>query len=189
MLRQEEFIIPLNVSVPDHLRARIAFAQKRVTAVRSEFATCESLIYPVIEEIWRPYADELTLWSHVPLCYDDDLSGTPDYFLARRSPLGDSVQDIPYLLVVEAKKDDFARGWGQCMAAMLAAQKLNELTEPTLYGITTNGRVWEIGRLEATVLTRDERLFFLRNLDELCAALNYIFEQCRLQVSTQPCPM
>ena len=110
-------------------------------------AACEALIYPLLRETWKSYRETLTLWSHQPLSYDEELSGAPDYMLPRRSPLGPLIPDQPYLLVVEAKKDDFTRGWGQCLAAMLAAQKVNNLKEQTEYGITTNGRVWECGRL------------------------------------------
>ena len=38
------------------------------------------------------------------------------FFFAKRSPLG-PVRDRPYVLFVEAKKDDFDAGWGQCLAA------------------------------------------------------------------------
>jgi len=92
--------------------------------------------------------DALTLWSHVPLTWDADLCGVPDYLVTRRSPLGPMIFDPPYVfLVIEAKKDDFARAWGQCLAAMLAAQKLNPAADRTLFGATTNGRSWEFGRL------------------------------------------
>jgi hypothetical protein len=94
--------------------------------------------------------------------------------------------DQPYLIVVEAKRDDFTRGWAQCLAAMLAAQKLNNLPDQTLFGITTNGRNWEIGKLEGSTFTQESGPFTLRDLDQLCAVLHYVFEQCRLQVANTP---
>ncbi len=45
----------------------------------------------------------------------------------------------PYLLVVEAKRDDFVGGWAQCLAALVAAQKINKRTNQVLFGIVTNG--------------------------------------------------
>jgi len=126
------------------------------------------------------------LWSHVPLTYDADLCGTPDYIIARCSPLGRWIMDQPYLLVMEAKRDDPERGWSQCLAALLAAQKLNNLPELTLHGITTNGRVWEFGKLEGATFTRDTRSFSLMHLEELCGALHFVFEQCRVQVLRLP---
>jgi hypothetical protein len=144
------------------------------------------LIYPLLREVWKPFHEVLTLWSHQPIAYDDDLSGVPDYIVARRSPLGPLIMDLPYLLVVEAKKDDFIRGWGQCLAAMLAAQKLNDVPDQTFYGITTNGRVWELGQLRGDVFTQDLRPFSLQDLDGLAAALHFIMIQCREQFARQP---
>jgi hypothetical protein len=85
-------------------------------------------------------------------------------------------------LVVEAKKDDFTRGWGQCLAAMLAAQKVNNLADQTAYGITTNGRVWECGQLAGDEFVQDPRSFSFEDVDTLFAALHFLMSQCREQV-------
>jgi hypothetical protein len=182
----EDFVVPLELTLSAHFRSDLAFAQSYLGSDSSEFAICESLIYPVLKEVWRSsFTADFMLWSHETLDYSAELSGTPDYFLARRSPLGIFVVDKPYLLVVEAKRDDFARGWGQCLAAMLAAQKLNDMPEQTLHGIATNGRFWEFGKLHAATFTRDNRAFALQDLDLLCAAVYYMFAQCRQQLVSE----
>jgi hypothetical protein len=66
---------------------------------------------------------------------------------------------------------------------MLAAQKLNDLPEQTVYGITTNGQVWQFGQLHADVFTQDPRSFTLEDVDSLGAALHFVFAQCRDQVT------
>jgi hypothetical protein len=183
-LVRDTFVEPLPMAVPDVLRAEIAFAQRQVGFDSSEFAACENLIYPILKEVWRAaYLNDLQIWSHIPLNFDADLSGIPDYFVARRSPLGVVVVEEPYLLVVEGKKDDFERGWGQCLAAMLAAQKLNGQPNQVLYGIVTNGVVWECGKLRGTHFVQDLQQFTLSDLDRLCAAVNYLFAQCREQLA------
>jgi hypothetical protein len=63
---------------------------------------------------------------------------------------------------------------------------LNNLPEPTLCGITSNGRFWELGKLEDATFTREPLQFSLRNLEELCAALHFVFEQCRTQLLRLP---
>jgi hypothetical protein len=73
-------------------------------------------------------------------------------------------------------------GWGQCLAALLAAQKLNNISELTLYGIATNGRSWKFGKLEGSTFTRDTRSFTLMHREELCGAIHFVFEQCQAQV-------
>lgn len=54
----------------------------------------------------------------------------------------------PYVIVSEAKKDDFEQGWGQCLIALKAAAMLNEQAEHLfeMYGIVSTGRVWEFGK-------------------------------------------
>ncbi len=146
----------------------------------------EALIFPILREVWKPFRQSLALWSHQPLTYDEDLCGVPDYTVARRSPLGLVVFDAPYLLIVETKRDDFIRGWGQCLAAMLAAQKMNDLSDQTLYGIATNGRFWQFGRLRGTEFTQELRIFALSELDTLAGALRFALTECREQVLRMP---
>ncbi|MEQ9354606.1 hypothetical protein [Coleofasciculus chthonoplastes] len=58
-----------------------------------------------LKEVWKAYRRNFLLWSHQALTYDENLSGTPDYIVAKRSPLGTVVFDKPYFVVVEAKKE------------------------------------------------------------------------------------
>ena len=187
--RRAEFVTPVAGPLGDAFRTELDFTLSEVPYDGTEFAACETLIYPLLREVWKPYRGSLTLWSHQPITYDEDLCGVPDYLVARRSPLGPLILDVPYLLVVEAKKDDFTRGWGQCLAAMLAVQKLNTLPDQTLYGIATNGRAWEFGRLEGDEFTQDPRLFSLSDLDDLAGALHFVMTRCREQVTRQPIPL
>jgi hypothetical protein len=177
----QQFVEVVPFTVSDYLRAELGFMEERVNYTVSEFAICENLIYPILKEVWKHYP-MFQLWSHVGIRWNDDLSGTPDYFLAPRSPLGTPVVEKPLVLVVEAKKDDFDWGWGQCLAGMVAAQKLNNWPEQTFYGITTNGRWWQFARLEGARFTQDPRVFDWIQLDHLCAAVNFMFDQCRKQL-------
>ncbi len=91
------------------------------------------------------------------------------------------MQDQPYVLVVEAKKDDFDGGWAQCLAAMLAAQRLNDRPTRVVYGCVCNGWLWHFGKLEEGRLTQEIRQFVLSDLPGLFAAWNYIFAQAKEQ--------
>jgi hypothetical protein len=135
-----------------------------------------------LKEVWKCYRSKFLLWSHDSLTYDENLSGFPEYILAKRSPLGKVVFDKPYLLLVEAKQDKFEEGWGQCLAEMIAAQRLNEDPQMTVFGIVSNGDRWQFGKLEADTFTRNITLYSIQELDKLFAAVNYIFRQCELQL-------
>src|ERR1700740_2633040 len=111
------FVQPIPMPVDERFLSDLNDVIEHVAVGMSEASICEFLIAPVLREVWKPYSNALSIWSHVPLGVEEPLVGVPDYFFARRSPLG-MVQDQPYVLVVEAKKDDFDGGWGQCLAAM-----------------------------------------------------------------------
>ena len=72
------------------------------------------------------------------------------------------------------------------MAALIAAQKLNNLPESTLYGITTNGRFWEFGKLEGATFIRDTQVFVWLCRRKLCGALHFVFQQCQAQLLRLP---
>lgn len=179
-VRQEPFVVPQARPVDGRFRERLEFLQANAPVSASEEAICEFLIAPILQEVWLPYSDSLMIWSHVAFTADETLTGFPDYFFARRSPLG-AVRDKPFVLFVEAKKDDFDGGWGQCLAAMLAAQKLNGQPERAIHGGVSNGRIWYLGKLVGRTLTQDPRPSVLTDLPALFAALNYVFGQARDQ--------
>lgn len=173
------FLQMLPVAVDPRFAADLDFCLQNI-AIRSESGAAEFLIAPVLREVWRPYSNDLLIWSHVPFKAEPPLVGTPDWFFSRRTSLG-LVPDLPYVLVVEAKRDDFDAGWGQCLAAMLAAQKLNGSTQRGIFGCVTNGRLWEFAKLFDKDFTQEVRSFALSDLAGLFAALNTLLALAREQ--------
>ena len=143
----------------------------------SECAICENIISPILTEIWRLYKDKCLLWSHQPLNYDQNLSGIPDYIVAQRSPRGKILLEKPYLVVVEAKKDNFEEGWGQCLAESIAVQKINDNPQQKVFGIVSNGKLWEFGKLESEIFTKNIKSYLLDNLETLMEAINFVFTE------------
>jgi hypothetical protein len=163
----------------DYFQSELAFNIQEFPLDHSEGWNGELLLFPILREVWKPYRTDLSLFSHEPFEFDDDLCGTPDYFVCKRSEFGPFYPTVPYLLVVEAKLDNFGKAWGQCLAAMLATQKLNATPDKPVYGIATNGRLWEFGVLLGNVFTRDQNSIALFNLDSLRQALHGVFRACR----------
>jgi len=179
----EEFIELAPVAIEDHFRSRIQFRLNNCPVRSSEASVCETLIYPVLEEILLPYAQEMVIWSHLSVSEQGRLLGVPDYILAKRSPLSPLVRETPYAACVEAKRNDFEVGWAQCLAAMHALQRLNAPPERTLYGIVSDGFVWRFGRLRGQSFVRHPGDFSLYRLDELFAGLNYVFRACKQEIA------
>ena len=139
----------------------------------------ELLIFPLLREVWKTYLPDISFFTHEALEFDDDLCGIPDYFVCKRSEFGPYYPTPPYLLVIEAKLGDFTKAWGQCLAAMLAAQKLNGTPDQPVYGIATNGKTWEFGVLRANEFVGDPEAVSMHNLDSLRQALHAVFRACR----------
>ncbi len=169
--------------IPDYFRDDLEFVMREGVVYNSEFAICENLIYPVLKEVWKRYTSKFTLWSHQSLNYNEKLSGFPEYILARRSPLGKVVFDKPYFILVEAKQDNFEAGWAQCLAEMIAAQRLNGEIYVTIFGIVSNGKTWQFGKLEEKNFTTNINIYTIQNLDQIFAAVNYIFQQSESQLN------
>jgi hypothetical protein len=180
---QANFMLEVEFPVKESFKEELDLLFTDGVIDNSEDAICETLIYPVLKEVWKPYRNKLTLWSHETLIYDEDLSGIPDYIVTQRNPLGTIVFDKPYFLAVEAKQDKFEEGWGQCLAEMIAVQLINDDLETDVFGIVSNGKIWQFGKLNSGVFTRNKNLYVIQDLEKLFAAVNYIFQQCELRIS------
>ena len=162
--------------------SELDFSLKEVVIENSEYAACETFIYPILREVWKTYKEYFMLWSHHSLNYDEKLSGIPDYILAKRSPLGKVVFEKPFFVVVEAKRDNFTEGWGQCLAELVAMQKINSQPEQILFGIVSNGIRWEFGKLKNNLFTKNLKGYSIETLDTLFAIINSLFQECKMQV-------
>ena len=176
------FIAAEPVKPSDFFLQEFDFTIKNLS-FRSEPARTETLIFPILREIYKSYSNKVTLWSHEPIVYDAKLNGVPDYLIATQSPLGKTVLAKPLLAVVEAKKNDFEYGWGQCLAELVATQKLNDEENLTVYGIVTDGETWQFGKLEKQLFTKNILSFPFGDLPELFGALHFIFQKISAPLS------
>ena len=176
----EPFVQPQAFAVPEAFQNELNYVLGHVDVRVSEAAVSEFLIAPILKEVWRNYDDTLLLWSHVALTVGEEFDGYPDYLFTKRTALG-MVREKPYLLVIEAKKDDFEGGWGQCLAALLAAQKVNGDEQVILHGSVSNGQGWQFGKLQGRQFVLDPRLFTISDLGDLFAALSNVFERAKQQ--------
>jgi hypothetical protein len=178
----EDFLEPQSYAVSDYFRLSLERTLLECPVTCSEAAVCENLIYPVLREVHRAYAKDLVIWSHASLYQGKQLLAVPDYIIAKRSPLSIEVMGAPYAMIMEAKRNDFDLGWGQCLAAMQATRTLNGSPERVVYGVVSDGFFWRFGKLEGHSFSRHSQPYDLSRLDELFAVLNHLFALCRQQV-------
>jgi hypothetical protein len=180
---EANFIVETAFNVSNYFREDLELVMREGVVDNSEFAICENLIYPVLKEVWKQYLNNFILWSHQALTFDNKLSEFPEYILAKKSPLGKVVFDKPYFILVEAKQDNFEAGWAQSLAEMIAAQRLNGELQIIIFGIVSNGGTWQFGKLEKNAFTRNITPYTIYELDKLFAAVNYVFQECELQLN------
>jgi hypothetical protein len=173
--QEETFVRSQPVPPTPTFVTEFEFNQRNIDVYASEAARTEMIIAPVLREVYKDYYEQLAFWIQKPITYTAILSGTPDYIISMKSALGKTVLETPLLLVVEAKRNDFEQGWGQCLAELVAAQKLNETPELALYGIVTDGKLWEMGKLINSVFTKNVESFTVDHLAHLFGALHFVF--------------
>ncbi len=174
---ENDFIETENSADPsEQFLQEFEFNREYIDVFASEGARCEAVIFPVLREVYKRYAEDYALWIKKPIAYDDVLSGTPDYFISTRSELGKLVVGTPLIMLVEAKKNDFEMGWGQCLAELVAAQKINEDLEHPVYGIVSDGTLWQIGHLVGETFTQNRTSFSVDNLPVLFGAIDSVFK-------------
>ena len=173
---QDDFVPDQGLKPSEHFLQEFGLKRQHIDVFASEGARCETLIFPILWEIYKGYTAEYSLWIRKSIAYDEILSGTPDYFVSTRSKLGIRVVGSPLIIIVEAKKNDFEQGWGQCLSELIAAQKINDDSVSPVYGIVTDGNRWEFGRLVGDAFTQNLTDFALADLPKLFGAIHAVFK-------------
>jgi hypothetical protein len=173
---EKDFITFTPKNLPEYFVREFEFDRENFDVFGSEAARCEAVIYPILREACKGFIKNYSLWSHKSITADAILTGTPDYIVAKRSLLGKNVLDFPLVVVAEAKQNDFGRGWGQCLAEMIAAQRLNGNEKLAVYGIVTDGETWQFGRLIEAVFTKNIARVSIDRLEEVYGAVFGLIE-------------
>jgi hypothetical protein len=94
---------------------------------------------------------------------------------------------MPYIVVAEAKKDDFEQGWGQCLIALKTAHLLNAQQGKhfNLFGIVSSGKIWEFGKYNTTQnqFSRSDA-YSLGQPASILGILSAIFSECDIHIHT-----
>lgn len=174
--KEENFIKAKTTKISQEFLKEYHFKLEVIDYRASEAARTETLIFPILLEVYKDYHDKFSLWIQKSISAGKKLSGTPDYLVSVKSELGKTVLGIPLVAVVEAKKNDFDTGWGQCLAELVALQKINNNENMAVYGIVTDGERWEFGKLEKNIFFENKTTFTNEDLPQLFGALHFIFQ-------------
>lgn len=175
-IRYEEgvFIFEVDIAVPQSFVEEFRFNKENIDIFSSEASRSELIISPLLREVYKRHSSKYSFWIQKPISFDDVLSGTPDYIFSKRSSLGKTVLEMPIVIVVEARKNDFEQGWGQCLAELVASRKINGNDLKPVYGVVTDGNLWQFGRLQEHLFIINERNYTIDHIQELYGALEYL---------------
>ena len=173
---EEDFILAHAVPPTPEFVAEFEFTRENIDVYTSEASRTELIISPILRAVYKHYHERYSFWIQKSITYNEKLNGTPDYMIATKSALGKTVLELPLVVLVEAKRNDFEQGWGQCLAEMIAAQKLNDKAAQTVYGIVSDGELWKFGKLLQDTFTGNLEGFTVANLPRLFGALHFIFQ-------------
>jgi len=162
----------------DHLKADIELAYH--LPLSNEKARSESIISPILREVFRKNKAKISFFSGYGFAVDDTkgLTGNCDYLFAARPALVEVEQ--PVFCLVEAKKGIIEEGYAQCAAEMYAAKLYNEqVGEQTdiIYGAVSNGHEWVFLKLENDTILIDNQRFYIKELPAILGILQWIVEQ------------
>ncbi len=174
--QEENFIQSQPFEPHESFLIDLQFNLENMDVYTSEASRTEIVISPILREVYKKYYRKYSFWIQKTITYSDKLSGTPDYLIATKSSLGKTVLETPLIVIVEAKKNDFEQGWGQCLAELVAAQKINGNNLLPVYGVVTDGELWKFGKLIDTTFIKNIKGYTVTALSELFGAIDFILQ-------------
>ena len=194
---KEDFVKVHDAEPSEQFLQDFEWTLQNLSAFVSEAARRETIVFPILRENYKAYADNWDLGIGTSFAYYDNQapSGTPDYLICARSQTP-GIGKKPFRILVEVKtnkyelgidlrlptlaaserKSNFKQGWGQCLAELVAAQKMNNDANLPVYGIVTDGNLWQFGRLVGDTFTQNRTDFVLTNLPMLFGAVSAVFK-------------
>ena len=139
------FLPPTEPIVPSAALTAYLEESLPLVALASEKARSEGIIYPILLEVRRLLNRQISLFSGEDFTVDETvgLNGICDFLLSRSPEVLEI--EAPAIVIVEAKKADLRTGFGQCIAEMVAGQRLNAAKNcpiSTIYGSVSSGTQW-----------------------------------------------
>ncbi len=142
--------------------------------INTEKSRSEMIIAPILLEVRRLTNDKISLFSGREFNVEPEqgLNGVCDFLIGiSESQL---IITAPVIIIVESKKEDIMSGLGQCVAAMIAAQKFNQQEQSqieTIYGVVTSGTVWRFLELKQNTVSVDIVEYYINQISKILGML------------------
>ncbi len=156
-----------------------ALERSKLFALFSEKSRSESIVAPIITEIYQKNKDAFAYYSGAVVNGDSsrELTGECDFVLSLGEQ--DYELDTPLFCLIEAKDHDIEQSIPQCIAQMEGARLYNEKEGKNIgiiHGCVTIGTEWQFLRLENEVCYVDIDRYYLEKLDKILGALQAMID-------------
>ena len=165
------------VAASEWLNISLTFGQQMRPT--TEKAKSEVIVMPILLDLKNRNDNFFNIFSGSVLKVDKEngLNGECDFVLSANPK--SYVIDTPIISLVEAKKGELDLGMGQCAAQMYAAKLQNEEDGKPLdviYGCVTNSDLWQFLKLENNMLTIDEEIYGIKELETILGVFQHIID-------------
>ena len=149
---QDLFSEAKSVSLSSVLQETLTRQSPLALVSSGEKGRSEWIIAPFLAELWVACGKQISVFSGPIFDVEPEagLTGVCDFIVCRSPQL--LFITAPVLIVAEAKRDNPAEGYGQCIAGMVAAQRFNESEKNPIDTILRRFHVGE--PLEISLLAR-----------------------------------
>jgi hypothetical protein len=174
------------VSINPAFVSLLDYNTKLALAINTEKARSEMIIAPLLIELKRLTGDRISLFSGSEFNVDaaQGLNGFCDFILSRSTQ--QLYIEAPVAMIVEAKNENIKGGLGQCLAAMIAAQRFNQQKETgidTVYGAVTIGNQWKFLKLHNSRAEIDSNDYYIDQIPSILGILLAMTETNTLLVT------
>lgn len=163
-----------DLEIDPYFRKYLANNIPLAQAISTEKAKSEMIIAPVLIEVRRLLDNKISLFSGIDFNVDIEqgLNGFCDFLISLSSQ--QLYIESPVIALVEAKNDNLKQGLAQCIAEMIAADKLNQSEGNNInhiYGCVTNGNQWLFLQLTNNTVTVDLDEYYINQPEKIIGVL------------------
>ena len=162
------------IQLSEYLDFTLKYNLPLASEINTEKSRSEMIITPILLEVRRLVHDKISLFSGREFNVEPEqgLNGACDFLIGiSESQL---IITAPVIIIVESKKEDIMGGLGQCVAAMIAAQKFNQQEQnqiETIYGVVTSGTVWRFLKLRQNIVYVDVVEYYINQVEKILGML------------------
>jgi hypothetical protein len=136
------------------------------------------LVTPVVSEAC--FLFDLGLFLEKELSVPKDKTPELPHNLTGNHAISMDIFDFicPVISVIEAKPSELSKGIGQCLSELVATLRIFK-DQNQVYGIITDGEIWEFMLLTEKTLILDDKNYHVSNVNDIIERIGHIVQQLK----------